>query len=98
VRRVVILTSAKDRNSKTVDDVMVEMPRRGNVAAPKRDKVTVRAELANDALNVGFFFGMSLSMSEPNAEEHECSAHDLWQREWFAEQNCRHGRGQWSLG
>jgi hypothetical protein len=57
-----------------------EMLRRGNAAAPQRDKATVRAKLGNDALNVGFFFGMSLSMSEPNAEEHECSAHNLRQR------------------
>jgi hypothetical protein len=57
-----------------------EMLRRGNAAAPQRDKATVRAKLGNDALNVGFFFGMSLSMSEPNAKEHECSAHNLRQR------------------
>ena len=56
------------------------MLRRGNPAAPQRDKATVRAKLGNDALNVGFFFGMSLSMSEPNAEEYECSAHNLRQR------------------
>jgi len=59
--------------------------------------VRVSITLQENSLKVGFFFGMPLSVGERNARQHECSTHNLLQRERFTEQDCRHRRGQRSL-